>query len=517
MLDLVRPLVRWVLALALLCSVPARGAEEAIADEPSPPIQNQDTPRNVAYSFIMLAREGAWDDAALLLQWPQGMDDPEATPEKVARALKLLLDERIWLDFNAIPGEEANDDGAPVSLGTIMEGEDELGIDLVRGADGDWVVAATTVEGVPAMAKSMGVWWITSLPEFLVDVSVAEIELWQWIGLLLIAAAVMVLGWCASLVLHHSARLVDRGGLGMLRESIAVLAAPIGVLASLLAMRMAQDWLALSVPAKANLAVGSKAVLVLAVAWGVARWLRVLTLSIEAKLVARGIDDAGAIVRVVRVLAMAIVYLLGLSIALQALGMDLGAVIAGLGIGTAAIALASQQTLANLFGGASVIADRVLHPGDTCSINGTIATVERIGLRSTTLRTVDRTQLVVANGDLAQSRVEKLSTRDGFRFSAVIGVRYETTGDAMRRILAALRARLEGDALVDPASVRVNFMAFGASSLDIDLKAVVQTTDAAIYRAAVERINLDIMDIVQSNGSGFAFPSQTVYLARDRG
>ena len=348
------------------------------------------------------------------------------------------------------------------------------------------------------------------------DVSVAEIELWQWIGLLLIAAAVMVLGWCASLVLHHSARLVDRGGLGMLRESIAVLAAPIGVLASLLAMRMAQDWLALSVPAKANLAVGSKAVLALAVAWGVARWLRVLTLSIEAKLVARGIDDAGAIVRVVRVLAMAIVYLLGLSIALQALGMDLGAVIAGLGIGTAAIALASQQTLANLFGGASVIADRVLHPGDTCSINGTIATVERIGLRSTTLRTVDRTQLVVANGDLAQSRVEKLSTRDGFRFSAVIGVRYETTGDSMRRILAALRARLEGDPLVDPASVRVNFMAFGASSLDIDLKAVVKTTDAAVYRAAVERINLDIMDIVQANGSGFAFPSQTVYLARDR-
>ncbi len=95
MLDLVRPLVRWVLALALLCSVPARGAEEAIADEPSPPIQNQDTPRNVAYSFIMLAREGAWDDAALLLHWPQGMDDLEATPEKVARALKLLLDERI--------------------------------------------------------------------------------------------------------------------------------------------------------------------------------------------------------------------------------------------------------------------------------------------------------------------------------------------------------------------------------------------------------------------------------------
>lgn len=296
--------------------------------EQAPPLRNQDSPRNATCSFIVLAREGAWDEAALLLQWPPSMTDPEATPEKVARALKLLLDERVWLDFEAIPGNEANEEGAPVSLGTIMEGEDELGIDLVRGVDGDWSVSATTVAGVPAMAKSMGIWWITSLPEGFVDVSVVEIELWQRLGLLLIAATVMVLGWVALLALHHSARLVDRGGLGVLRESISVL-------------------------------------------------------------------------------AVAIVYLLGLSIALQALGMDLGAVIAGLGIGTAAIALASQQTLANLFGGASVIADRVLHPGDTCAINGTIA--------------------------------------------------------------------------------------------------------------AVERINLDVMNIVQSNGTGFAFPSQTVHLARDRG
>jgi len=411
MRSAIRVLVSCLVACCSLVMDAPAWAEDAPAGEPmvepAPPLRNQDSPRNAAYSFIVLAREGAWDEAALLLQWPPSMTDPEATPEKVARTLKLLLDERVWLDFEAIPGNEANEEGAPVSLGTIMEGEDKLGIDLVRGVDGDWSVSATTVAGVPAMAKSMGVWWITSLPEVLVDVSVAEIELWQWIGLLLIAAAVMVLGWVASLALHHSARLVDRGGLGVLRESISVLAAPIGVLAALLAMRMAQDWLALSVPAKANLAVGSKAVLVLAIAWGVARWLRVFTLSIEAKLVARGIDDAGAIVRVVRVLAVAIVYLLGL--------------------------------------------------------------------------------------------------------------RYETSGESMRRILAALRTRLQGDAMIDPASVRVHFLAFGSSSLDVDVKALVRTADAAEYRAAVERINLNVMDIVQCNGTGFAFLSQTVYLARDRG
>jgi MscS family membrane protein len=162
-----------------------------------------------------------------------------------------------------------------------------------------------------------------------------------------------------------------------------------------------------------------------------------------------------------------------------------------------------------------VIADKVLKPGDTCAINGTVATVERIGLRSTTLRTADRTVLVVANGDLAQSRVEKLSERDGFRYSAVLGLRYETSAASMKAILERLRARLAAESLVDPASVRVHFLTFGSSSLDVDVKAMVRTTDAAVYRATVERLNLDIMEIVQGNGSGFAFPSQTVYLARD--
>jgi MscS family membrane protein len=480
-----------------------------------PPVANQDTPRNAAFQFITLAREGRWDEAAGLLQWPHGQEMGEVTPDQVARALKLMLDDNLWLDFKSIPGDEANARPEPVSLGTLVEGSDELDVQLIRDDADDWVVSVDTVKGIPPMARAMGVWWITFLPEFLVNTTVFEIELWQWVALLLVAAIVIAVGWGASRLMHHSAHMAARKGLGIVRESIVVLAAPVGVMLALLAMRIASRELALSIPAKANLAIGSRAVMVLAVAWGVARWLRIFTLSVERTLGERGIHDAGSIVRVGRAVATALVYLLGLSIALQALGLDLGAVVAGLGIGTAAIALASQQTLANLFGGASVIADKVLKPGDTCAINGTVATVERIGLRSTTLRTVDRTVLVVANGDLAQSRVEKLSERDGFRYSAVLGLRYETSAASMKAILEGLRARLAADALVDPASVRVNFLAFGSSSLDVDVKALVRTTDVAVYRSAVERLNLDIMEIVQGNGSGFAFPSQTVYLARD--
>jgi MscS family membrane protein len=97
----------------------------------------------------------------------------------------------------------------------------------------------------------------------------------------------------------------------------------------------------------------------------------------------------------------------------------------------------------------------------------------------------------------------------------VLGVRYETTASQMRRIVGDIRALLENDAMVDPASVRVHFLLFNNSSLDIDIKALIRTDDPAKFRETLERLNLEFMEIVARHGSGFAFPSQTVYLARD--
>jgi MscS family membrane protein len=215
--------------------------------------------------------------------------------------------------------------------------------------------------------------------------------------------------------------------------------------------------------------------------------------------------------------AIGIVWLLGMAAALQIFGLDLSTVIAGLGIGTAAIALASQQTLSNLFGGASVVADQVLNVGETCMIDGKIATVERIGVRSTQLRTADRTVLVVANGDLAQSRIEKLSARDGFRHVVTLGVRYETSPEAMLAIVADLEARMKEEPLVDPASAMAHWIGFGESSLNIEVRGMFRTLDMPTYRAAIQRLNADFVRIVARHGSGFAFPSRTVYMAQDGG
>ncbi|MFM1824012.1 MAG: hypothetical protein RI967_2278, partial [Planctomycetota bacterium] len=475
-------------------------------------VRDQRTPRNAVFLFLSLAREGRWSEAARCIEEPAAGWAALGGEERLARAFKLVLDERLWVDLGAIP--DAVDERSPWLLGTVVEGELELPVELVR-TDGEWRFAARALEGTPAMARALGVWWVAGLPGFLTDTQFAEIQLWQWIALAAIAIVGVVLGVLVSRIVRRGAELGSARGFGAVAASVAAFAAPAGFLLSLLAMRLAQPALALSVPARASVGLGTRAAMVFVVAWAVARWLRAMSVVLEARLEARGIGDATSIVRVGRVVAVALVYLLGVSAALQVFGLDLSAVVAGLGIGTAAIALASQQTLGNLFGGASVLADRVLVPGDTCQIGGVVATVEKIGIRSTQLRTADRTLLVVANGDLAQSRIEKMSARDAFRLSTVLGLRYETPAATMEAVVADLRARLAADALVDPDSIRVHFLAFNSSSLDIDLKANFRTTDALEYRNAVERLNLDILGIVERRGTGFAFPSQTVYLAKD--
>ncbi len=485
------------------------------------PEQNQSTARNAVYGFLMLARAGDWQEAAGYLEEPEGGWPEGADPVLLARALKLILDERLWIDFDGIPdleeaidGDDEDSSPDPVVVGEIQVGDDVMPVE-VREEGGRWSFAAETVTRIPQFSRALGSWWVAKLPAFFVDFRFAEIALWQWIGLAAIALIGALVGWLASRVLGRVAKMGTDRGLGAAAQSLAAVSAPAGVLLSLVAMQFADKLLGLSAPARANLSLGARAATALIVAWAIARWIRALSDALEAKLVARGVTEGIGILKIARIVAAVLVWLLGVSAALQIFGLDLSAVIAGLGIGTAALALASQQTLANLFGGASVLADRVLRPGDTVNIGGSIATVERIGIRSTQLRTPDRTLLVVANGDLAQSRVEKMSARDGFRLSAVLGLRYETTPAQMRAIVAALREVLAKDALVDPASVRVHFLAFGASSLDVDIKATIRTADAAVYREAVERLNLAFMDAVAAQGAGFAFPSQTVYLARD--
>jgi MscS family membrane protein len=238
---------------------------------------------------------------------------------------------------------------------------------------------------------------------------------------------------------------------------------------------------------------------------------------IDAKLVQRGNQGTTALIPLGRKTVKAIIIGIAILASLDSFGFDVTALIAGLGVGGLAVALAAQKTIENLFGGATLIADRPVSVGDFCRFGDKVGTVEEIGMRSTRIRTLERTIVTVPNAEFASLHLENFGKRDRMRYSPELGLLYATTPDQLRYVLVELRRMLYSHPKVlnDPA--RVRFVRFGSSSLDIEIFAYVDATDFSEYLGIAEDLNLRIMDIVAESGTGFAFPSSTTYLAKDDG
>lgn len=192
-------------------------------------------------------------------------------------------------------------------------------------------------------------------------------------------------------------------------------------------------------------------------------------------------------------------------------------VLAGLGIGGLAVALAAQPTLQNMIAGFTLFADGPLSVGDFCRYGEKLGTLEKIGLRSTRIRSLDRTVVSLPNSEFANLQLENFGLRDRILFKTILQLRYETTPDQLRYVLAELRRLLIGHPRVNPDPARVRFVGFGAHSLDLEVFAYVDTRDWNEYLAVREDVFLRMMDVVRRSGTGFAFPSQVNYLARDTG
>jgi MscS family membrane protein len=196
-------------------------------------------------------------------------------------------------------------------------------------------------------------------------------------------------------------------------------------------------------------------------------------------------------------------------------GVDLSAILTGLGIGGLGVALAAQKTLENLFGGIMIITDEPLRVGDFCRIADQTGTVEDIGLRSTRIRTLSRTVVAVPNGQLATMSVENFSLRDKLWLRHTIGVRRQTSPDQMRHLLASVRAMLFAHPKIEREDARIRFVGFGGSSLDLEVFAYVSTADFPNFLAVQEDVLLRIMDLVAASGTSVALPSQTTYIAKE--
>jgi MscS family membrane protein len=459
---------------------------------------------------------------------------PPATRQKAGRAAAMALYEvlsRIRLPApEEIPGADAPRWVIPdTEIALVRSGSGPLGDEYLFSPDtvaraGDFferVRGLPYTRPVPLMhmkdlVVSGGGWmipisWVQGMPGWL-RAPLAGQALWKWIALAL------VLGILA-LFLRKATRISRRGRPERpFLRALARLTLP----ASLLVATPVAAYLAL-VQINVIGGVGSTisgvttAVLFLGGAWSCWRLAPVLA---EAVIASPNISplsiDAHLIRICTRVMGITGVAAL-LSIGADRLGVPVYGIAAGLGVGGLAIALAAQPTVENLIGGLSLFADRPIRVGDLCRYGGDLGTVEAIGLRSTRIRGLDRTLTTVPNAALAKMPLVNFAPRDRTLLRAVLGVRYETNAEQLRYLLARIRETLLAHPriLADPARARL--IGFGASSLDIEVVAYVTTNDAAEFLAIQEDVLLRIMDVVGESGTGFAFPSQTLYFARDGG
>lgn len=294
------------------------------------------------------------------------------------------------------------------------------------------------------------------------------------------------------------------------------LGGPLSALIALQLLRLALEWIALGPDPTRIITEVLEILTIVVVIWGAFRAIDVVrsTLALRSWAIerpaSRSLLALGA--RFAKVAAL----IMGALVALSQLGVSVASLIAGLGIGGLVIALAAQKTVENLFGAVSIGIDQPMREGDFVKLYDFVGTVEQIGLRSTRIRTLDRTLIAIPNGELANQRIESYTARDRMRLACIVRLAYGTKAAQVRDVIAALKRVLCEHPKIWPDAVVVRFQQLGESSLDIEVMAWFQTPDWGEFQGIREEVLLAFMDAIEGAGAALALPGRSIHVAGAR-
>lgn len=336
---------------------------------------------------------------------------------------------------------------------------------------------------------------------------------WQWAAL----PVLVVVAWLVGLGLSR----ITRALLGWFAKRtaatwddalIARAGAPLTLAWTIALVSLGLPWLELSAQARALAERLVHGFFLLAFFWMLWRSVDVAAQAIGDARWAKQRSGSRALLPLGRRVAKVAVLIASVVALLSELGYSVTSLVAGLGIGGLAVALAARSTLENLFGAFSIGADQPFREGDFVKIEDFVGTVEAIGLRSTRIRTLDRTIITLPNGKLADMRVESFAPRDRIRLACDLGLEYGTSAAQLRQILAGVERVLCEHPKIFPEGITVRFKELGSSALTIEVMAWFRTADYGEFQAIRQEVLLQFMAVVEGCGSSFAFPTQTVHV-----
>ena len=477
-------------------------------------------PRTSVKRFLEAGRNGDYESAAQhldLRNLPREMRNARGT--ELARELKIILDRGLWIDLELLSDHPAGyeNDGLPSYrdlLGQIETDKKTYTLLLQHVPRGDgvkiWKISNATVAKIPELYELAG---YGPFGDFLSgitpEVEILGIYLWQWVGILLIMTlaylVLLPLSWFTVFLINKKEKRpqVTRFVKGPVRFFIWVLI-----------ITSTRDLLSPTVAMRAM--TEASTLIVIALAWVLVRtfdfYIEFQIHKFEEK------DKGGAIVllrpltKIVRVLIILVAALIWL----DNIGFKVTTLMAGLGVGGIAIALAAQAIFADIIGTIILLISQPVRVGDVCIFGGTLGIVQEIGVRSTQLRTLENTVVSVPNADFSKMHLENLTLREKVWFHPKISLPYETTKEQIRKIASGIEDMLRNHPEVLDEPIQVYFTEIGDYSHNIDVFSYVDTGDYGKYKKIAEELNFAIMDIVENAGARLALPSRKTYVEEQK-
>lgn len=331
------------------------------------------------------------------------------------------------------------------------------------------------------------------------------------ISAVFLVGAILLRRFVTTIIFNQLKRLASKTETTLDDKLFPAMESPVATFVMVTGIFAALKVLKLSETADRSIAAGSTVAFSLVIFWGLLRAFDAI-IDHAAEIAREKQMGIAAFMPWIKKSLIAVFVVVGTLMTVQSLGYNVSTILQGLGIGGLAFALAAQDTIANLFGSIVVAIDQPFKIGETVKIGAHTGTVEDIGLRSTKIRLVDKSLVVMPNKLVSSEAIVNLSRFTQRRVEQVLGLTYDTTPDQLAAIVEDIRGILMADAEIDPTSVLVYFRDLSASSLDVWVVYVSRDADAKKSFALKQRMNLAIMRAVAARGLSFAFPTSVMHL-----
>ena len=481
---------------------------------------HRESPRSSVYSFLEACHARNYAQAWRYIDLRNAPPDQRSqNGPQLARQLEQILDRDVRFDVASLSGNPEGDREhgvAPnrerVDSFRLNNQDVELDLDHVVLQSGlsVWIFSSGSIALIPQLAKLVSDSPIERhLPQPLVDWKLIDTPLWRWTALALLAGVLVPFSrLVARPALLLTEGLCKRFAPNMDRRALQAFVGPLRLLLCIAVFRAGIEWVGPAALLRLDLERILTFLFFLALARlcmavvDVSMWhLRGVLLTRHQAFSYSALPLASRILKIT-------IFLFTVAAILSAWGYNTTTILAGLGVGGLAIALAAQKTIENLFGGVAVITDRPVAVGDFCRFGGQVGTVEDVGLRSTRIRTLDRTVVTVPNAEFSAMILENFSKRDKMWFHLTLNLRRDTQPNQVRNLLASITRTLKEHPKIETGPLPVRFVGVGTYSLDLEVFAYVLTSNYDDFLQIQQELLLWILDAVQAAGTALAVPTQ---------